>query len=219
MRGCLAHHGVLFLDELPEFRRNTLEVMRQPLEDGKVSIARAAMSVTFPAQFLLVGAMNPCPCGYYGSTVRECRCGPVVVQKYRQRISGPLLDRIDIHVEVPAVELRELRSKEAGESSASILARVERARAIQTERFKKERGVYTNSAMGPRLIKKHCELAADAAQELEQAMLSMNLSARAHDRILKVARTLADLAGREGITMDDVFAAVQFRTLDRNMWV
>jgi magnesium chelatase family protein len=215
----LAHHGVLFLDELPEFRRNTLEVMRQPLEDGKVTISRAAASLTFPARFLLVGAMNPCPCGYYGSTARECRCGAILVQKYRQRLSGPLLDRIDIHVEVPTVELKELRSTEAGESSASILQRVEQARAVQAERFKKERGIFTNSAMTPRLIKKHCELDASAAQELEQAMHSMQLSARAHDRILKVARTLADLAARERVTVDDVFAAVQFRTLDRSQWM
>ena len=163
----LAHNGVLFLDELPEFRRSTLEVMRQPLEDGKVTITRAAGSVTFPAGFMLVAAMNPCPCGYYGDTKRECRCGVQTVQRYRQRISGPLLDRIDIHVDVPTVEYKELSSAASGESSATVRERVEKARAIQTERFKKDKGVHTNSQMSSRLIKKHCELDAEGAQILE----------------------------------------------------
>jgi magnesium chelatase family protein len=190
----LAHNGVLFLDELPEFRRSTLEVMRQPLEDGKVTIARAVATVTFPAQFMLVAAMNPCPCGYYGDLKRECRCGPVVIQKYRQRISGPLLDRIDLHVEVPAVEYKTLSSTEQSESSESIRERVEKARGAQRERYAKERGIHTNSAMTPRLIRKHCELDTDGAGFLEHAMTNMNFSARAHDRILKVSRTLADRA-------------------------
>jgi magnesium chelatase family protein len=215
----LAHHGVLFLDELPEFRRNTLEVLRQPLEDGKVTIARAAATVTFPAAFMLVAAMNPCPCGYYGDTRKECRCGTTLVQKYRQKISGPLLDRIDIHVEVPAVDIKQLRSDQPAESSASIAARVERARAIQAERYKAERGIHTNSGMTPRLIKKHCQLDAESGMALDHAMQNMNLSARAHDRILKVSRTLADLAGRESIGMEDVCNAIQFRTLDRALWV
>jgi magnesium chelatase family protein len=215
----LAHHGVLFLDELPEFRRSTLEVMRQPLEDGKVTIARAAATVTFPAQFMLVAAMNPCPCGYYGDTRRECRCSPITVQRYRQKISGPLLDRIDIHVEVPTVEIKDLRSDVLSESSSSISARVERARAIQQERFKKERGVITNSAMPPRLIKKYCELDAEGGQSLEHAMTQMNFSARAHDRILKVARTLADLHESDRVLAQYVQSAIQFRTLDRNLWV
>ena len=215
----LAHNGVLFLDELPEFRRSTLEVMRQPLEDGKVTISRAAGSMTFPAQFMLVAAMNPCPCGYYGDVKRECRCGPAVIQKYRQRISGPLLDRIDLHVEVPLVEYKDLASKEVGESSEVIRDRVARCRAIQTERFKKDKDVHTNSAMTPRLIKKHCELDAEGAGYLEHAMGEMNFSARAHDRILKVARTIADMEGRDKISADNVLVAIGHRTLDRTMWV
>lgn len=214
----LAHHGVLFLDELPEFRRSTLEVMRQPLEDGKVTIARAAATVTFPAAYMLVGAMNPCPCGYYGSLKRECRCGPTVIQRYRQRISGPLLDRIDLHVEVPTIEYKELASKEATESSEVIRERVEKARVLQRERFKADRGMHTNSAMTPRLIRKHCELDAESAGYLEHAMTSMNFSARAHDRILKVARTLADLAGEEKIRGDQILEAINYRTLDRALW-
>jgi magnesium chelatase family protein len=215
----LAHNGVLFLDELPEFRRSTLEVLRQPLEDGKVTISRAAGTLTFPAQFMLVAAMNPCPCGYFGDVKRECRCGPTVIQKYRQRISGPLLDRIDLHVEVPLVEYKDLASKEAGELSTDIRARVERCRAIQTERFRKEKGIHSNSAMTPRLIKKHCELDAEAAGYLGHAMGEMNFSARAHDRILKVARTHADLEAREKISPNDVLQAISYRSLDRNLWV
>jgi magnesium chelatase family protein len=215
----LAHNGVLFLDELPEFRRSTLEVMRQPLEDGKVTITRAVGSVTFPAAFMLVSAMNPCPCGYYGDTKRECRCGVQTVQRYRQRISGPLLDRIDLHVDVPTVDYKELSSGAAGESSATIRERVERARHVQAERFAKDKGIHTNSAMTPRLIKKHCELDAEGAQFLEHHMTEMNFSARAHDRILKVARTLADLAGIEKINGNNVMEAVQYRTLDRRLWV
>lgn len=214
----LAHNGVLFLDELPEFRRNTLEVLRQPLEDGKVTISRAVGSVTFPAQFMLVAAMNPCPCGYYGDLKRECRCGPPVIQRYRQRISGPLLDRIDLHVEVPLVDYKALASHDGGESSQNVRQRVETARQVQQERFSKQAGVHTNSSMTPRLIKKHCELDSEAAGCLEHAMAEMNFSARAHDRILKVARTLADLAGMENIIADHVLEAISYRTLDRKMW-
>ncbi len=214
----LGHNGVLFLDELPEFRRSTLEVMRQPLEDGKVTIARAAATATFPAQFMLVAAMNPCPCGYYGDAKRECRCGPIVVQRYRQRISGPLLDRIDLHVDVPTVDIKALRDDTPSEASADIRVRVERVRAIQAERFAKDKGVHTNSAMSPRHIKKHCELDAEGAQIMEHSMGQMNFSARAHDRILKVARTLADLGGLEKISADNVAEAIQYRTLDRNLW-
>jgi len=214
----LAHNGVLFLDELPEFRRSTLEVMRQPLEDGKVTITRAAGSVTFPASFMLVAAMNPCPCGYYGDLKRECRCGSAVIQKYRQRISGPLLDRIDLHVDVPLVDYKTLTSTESAEPSTSIRERVERARAIQGERFAKEKGVHTNSAMMPRLMRKHCELDAEGSGYLEHNMTHMNLSARAHDRILKVARTLADLEGSERILGHHVLEAINYRTLDRAMW-
>ena len=215
----LAHNGVLFLDELPEFRRSTLEVLRQPLEDGKVTISRAAGSLTFPAEFMLVAAMNPCACGYFGDAKRDCRCGPTSVQKYRQRISGPLLDRIDLHIEVPLVDYKALSSAEVGESSAAIRVRVDNCRAIQAERFKKDPSVRNNSGMTPRLIKKHCVLDAEGAFFLERAMSEMNFSARAHDRILKVARTIADLAGHEHITSDAVLQAINFRTLDRNMWV
>lgn len=214
----LAHNGVLFLDELPEFRRSTLEVLRQPLEDGKVTISRAAGTVTFPAQLMLVAAMNPCPCGYYGDLKRECRCGPPVIQRYRQRISGPLLDRIDLHVEVPLVDYKALASQDGGESSQDVRQRVETARHVQQERFAAHAGIHANSAMTPRLIKKHCELDSEAAGCLEHAMAEMNFSARAHDRILKVARTLADLGGREKISADDVLEAVGYRTLDRKLW-
>lgn len=214
----LAHHGVLFLDELPEFRRSTLEVMRQPLEDGKVTIARAAATVTFPAQFMMVAAMNPCPCGYFGDLKRECRCGPVVTLKYRQRISGPLLDRIDLHVDVPTVEYKTIANRELTEGSDAIRERVEKARNIQRERFKSERGVHTNAAMTPRLIRRHCELDAEGSGFLEHAMNQMNLSARAHDRILKVSRTLADLEASEKLLSHHVLEAINYRTLDRAMW-
>ena len=215
----LGHNGVLFMDELPEFKRSTLEVLRQPLEDGKVTIARAAGTVTFPAQFMLVAAMNPCPCGYYGDLKRGCRCGVAVVLRYRQRISGPLLDRIDLHVDVPSVAYKELTTGDTGESSQMIRERVELCRAVQTERFKSDKGVNTNSAMTPRLIKKHCELDAEGGHFLEHSMGEMNFSARAHDRILKVARTLADLGGLDKISADNVLEAVQYRTLDRKLWV
>ena len=214
----LAHNGVLFLDELPEFRRSTLEVLRQPLEDGKVTISRAAGTVTFPAQFMLVAAMNPCPCGYYGDLKRECRCGPPMIQRYRQRISGPLLDRIDLHVEVPLVDYKALASHDGGEASEPIRKRIETVRQLQQERFAKQPGVHTNSSMTPRLIKKHCELDSEAAGCLEHAMAEMNFSARAHDRILKVARTLADLGGHDKIIADNVLEAIGYRTLDRKMW-
>ena len=214
----LAHNGVLFLDELPEFRRSTLEVLRQPLEDGRVTISRAAGTVTFPAQFMLIAAMNPCPCGYYGDTKRECRCGPPVIHRYRQRISGPLLDRIDLHVEVPLVDYKALSSHDGGEPSREVQQRVKKARDLQQERFTGHAGVHTNSAMTPRLIKKHCELDSEAAGFLEHAMGEMNFSARAHDRILKVARTLADLQGAEKISANNVLEAIGYRTLDRNLW-
>ena len=214
----LAHNGVLFLDELPEFRRSTLEVLRQPLEDGKVTIARAAGTVTFPASALLVGAMNPCQCGYFGDAKRACRCTSTMIQRYRQRISGPLLDRIDLHVDVPSVEYKDIANTEPGEPSAAIRARVEQARAIQAERFKDLKGIHTNSAMTPRLIKKHCALDAECSAIMEHAMGEMSFSARAHDRILKVARTLADLKGQEKIDADCLFEAVNYRTLDRNLW-
>ncbi len=213
----LAHHGILFLDELPEFRRQTLEVMRQPLEDGTVTISRAAGSFLFPARFLLVAALNPCPCGYYGDSKRECRCNPRQIENYRQRISGPLLDRIDLHVEVPLVDFRELSSEVTGEKSENIRDRVVAARQIQCERFQSTKTT-SNAAMPPRLVKQHCKLDSESSGYLEHAMEQMNFSARAHDRILKVARTLADLGGSPDIRANDVLEAIQYRTLDRKLF-
>ncbi|MES2708640.1 MAG: YifB family Mg chelatase-like AAA ATPase [Verrucomicrobiota bacterium] len=212
----IAHHGVLFLDELPEFNRATLEVMRQPLEDGKVTISRAAGSMTFPARFMLVAAMNPCPCGYYGDPKRECRCNPMQITRYRQRISGPLLDRIDIHVEVPNVDYRQISSTAPEESSETIRQRVIAARTRQQERYRSV-GLTSNSALTPRLMRQHCAIDSEASGLLENAMNNLNFSARAHDRILKVARTLADLAAVETITADHVLEAIQYRTLDRTL--
>ncbi|MEO8616390.1 MAG: YifB family Mg chelatase-like AAA ATPase, partial [Luteolibacter sp.] len=214
----LAHHGVLFLDELPEFRRQTLEVLRGPLEDFQVTISRAAGSLTFPSQFMMVAAMNPCPCGYYGDMKRECRCSTRQIENYRQKISGPLLDRIDLHVEVPLVDFRELSSNtNPGEKSEVIRSRVKAAREIQTERFKKSSNS-TNSAMGSRQVRQHCQLNAESNGYLEHAMEEMNFSARAHDRILKVARTLADLAGAIDIRPNDILEAIQYRSLDRKLF-
>jgi magnesium chelatase family protein len=213
----LAHHGVLFLDELPEFRRQTLEVMRQPIEDGEVTISRAAGTLTFPARFMLVAAMNPCPCGFHGDPKRECHCGPGKIEKYRQRISGPLLDRIDLHVEVPIVDFNELDSQaRPGESSSVIRARVAAARRIQQERFAGSR-CRTNAAMNPRQVNAHCRLDTESRHYLAHAMEEMNFSARAHDRILKVARTLADLAGSDNIRAQEILEAIQYRSLDRSL--
>lgn len=212
----LAHNGVLFLDELPEFDRSVLEVLRQPLEDKQVTISRAAMTLTFPALFMLVASMNPCPCGYFGSK-RECKCSGQQIQRYISKISGPLLDRIDIHVDVPAVEFKELRGKTApqGESSADIRERVDRAREIQLQRFISE-GIYSNSAMASRQIRKFCELDAPSETLLEKAMARQGLSARAHDRILKVARTIADLEGSANIQPNHIGEAIGYRSLDKN---
>lgn len=214
----LAHHGVLFLDELPEFDRNVLEVLRQPMEDERVTISRASMSLTFPASFLFVGAMNPCPCGNFGSA-QECRCSPIQIQRYIGRISGPLLDRIDIHIEVPAVKFQELRGRDLpdGEASEAIRERVVKARQTQLERFAGA-GVFSNSAMPPKLIRRHCELDAEAEKTLERAMTRQGLSARAHDRILKVARTIADLDSSEQIKLTHLSEAISYRSLDRNYW-
>ncbi|MFD2255215.1 YifB family Mg chelatase-like AAA ATPase [Luteolibacter algae] len=214
----LAHHGVLFLDELPEFRRQTLEVLRQPLEDRHVTISRAAGSLTFPSSFMLVTAMNPCPCGFYGDPKRQCRCSVRQIENYRQKISGPLLDRIDIHVEVPLVDFKELACEEVtGESSATIRGRVSAAREIQVGRFRKEK-ISTNSAMGAKQVRECCQLDSESRAYLEHAMEQMNFSARAHDRILKVSRTLADLAGKQNITGNEVLEAIQFRSLDRRLF-
>ena len=214
----LAHNGVLFLDELPEFDRSVLEVLRQPLEDKQVTISRAAMSLTFPALFTLVASMNPCPCGYFGSN-RECKCSPPQIQRYVGKISGPLLDRIDIHVDVPAVNFKELRGKgvPAGESSASIRERILKARQLQLRRFAGEK-VFSNAAMSSAQIRKYCHLNAESESLLERAMLRQGLSARAHDRILKVARTIADLETSENIEPTHIGEAIGYRSLDRNYW-
>ncbi|MFO7870400.1 MAG: YifB family Mg chelatase-like AAA ATPase [Kiritimatiellia bacterium] len=215
----LAHNGVLFLDELPEFHRNVLEVLRQPVEDGFVTISRAAASVTFPCSFMLVAAMNPCKCGYFGDSKRECRCSLRDVQNYRNRVSGPLLDRIDIHVEVPSMEYREMSGLAGGESSADIRRRVAAARRVQDERFKRRKKFHTNSVMRSRDLQKFCSLGDEAQGLLKMAITEMNFSARAYDRILKVSRTIADLEGCGDITPEHVSEAIQYRTLDRQLWV
>jgi magnesium chelatase family protein len=213
----LAHNGVLFLDEFPEFDRNVLEVLRQPVEDGKVTISRAAISLTFPAQFMLAAAMNPCPCGYWGSPTRQCTCTPAMIQRYVSKISGPLFDRIDIHIDVPSVRFRELTSDTLGESSRVIRERVVAARRRQFERYSGQ-GIYCNAQMTPRLIRKYCRVTDESQRLLENAIGRLGLSARAYDRILKVSRTIADLAGREHLESQDVSEAIQYRSLDRNYW-
>ena len=207
-----AHNGVLFLDEFPEFPRNVLELLRQPLEDGNVTIARCNLSLTFPSAFMLVSAMNPCPCGYHGDPSRECRCSPAMIQRYVSKISGPLLDRIDIHVEVPPVKYRELRSEGTAECSADIQCRVEVAREAQMARG------FPNALMPSNVIRKHCRLDEAGEKTLEAAVLRMGLSARAHDRILKVARTICDLAGEQDINVSHLAEAVQYRSLDHTYW-
>lgn len=216
----LAHYGVLFLDELPEFARNVLEVMRQPLEDGRVTISRSRMSVDFPASFMLVCAMNPCPCGNHGNPGAECTCTPLQIQKYMGKISGPLLDRIDIHVEVPAVKVAELAQKRPGEASAAIRERVVTARDVQLRRFsERQKHLYSNAAMQSRDIREFCRIDAAGEELLKMAMTKLGLSARAYDRILKVSRTIADLAGTEHIRTEHLSEAIQYRSLDRNLWM
>jgi magnesium chelatase family protein len=229
----LAHNGLLFLDELPEFPRNVLEVLRQPLEDGNVTIARASMSLSFPARFMLAAAMNPCPCGYFNDKSRECNCTPPMIQRYVSKVSGPLLDRIDIHIEVPAVQYKELRGGSAAEGSNEIRARVMAARELQKQRFAPAEGretrtrplgrsasqvVYANAQMTTQQVRVFCELSSDAERILERAMQQQGLSARAHDRILKVARTIADLEGMAEIAVKHIAEAIQYRTLDRSYW-
>ncbi|RMF54560.1 MAG: ATP-binding protein, partial [Calditrichaeota bacterium] len=215
----LSHHGVLFLDELPEFKKNVLEVMRQPLEDGRVTIARASLSITYPANFMLAAAMNPCPCGYYTDPNKECTCSPVQIQRYISRISGPLLDRIDIHIEVPAVRYQDLASESGGEKSEVIRERVQKAREIQLQRFKDSKHLFCNADMQSKDIRKHCQVDERGQQLLKMAITQLGLSARAYDRILKVARTIADLSGSETIEPEFISEAIQYRTLDRNLWV
>lgn len=214
----LAHNGVLFLDELPEFKRTVLEVMRQPLEDRIVSISRAKFSVEYPASFMLVASMNPCPCGYYNHPEKECVCSLGVVQKYLNRISGPLLDRIDLHVEVTPVSFNELSNKQTSESSSSIRKRVIKARRIQTDRFHDQDGIYCNAQMRTKELKSYCELNEAGNSLLKNAMDRLGLSARAYDRILKVGRTIADMEGSETIEAQHIAEAIQFRSLDRENW-
>jgi magnesium chelatase family protein len=215
----IAHNGVLFLDELPEFKRSTLEVLRQPLEDGHVTVSRAAGTITFPSEFMLVAAMNPCPCGYSGDLKRECRCSAVQVQRYRQRISGPLLDRIDLHIDVPSVDYREIASERAEEASTAIRDRIGQARERQQARFRKDNKTTCNARISSRAIRQHCKLDNDSQDLIRNAMTSLSLSARAYDRILKVARTIADLAGTEVIGPEHVSEAIQYRTFDRTLWI
>ncbi len=215
----LSHNGVLFLDELPEFKKSVLEVLRQPLEDEVVTISRATQSLEFPAKFMMIASMNPCPCGYYGSNVQghSCSCPIANIQRYRSRISGPLLDRIDIHIEVPAVKYDELSALPTGERSEIIRERVNRSRDVQLKRFGKER-IYSNSQMNPKQIRKYCELDEESKDLLKMAMEKKGLSARAYDRILKVSRTIADLEGSENIKSNHISEAVQYRSLDRKYW-
>ncbi|MFO8006135.1 MAG: YifB family Mg chelatase-like AAA ATPase, partial [Candidatus Brocadiia bacterium] len=212
----LAHHGVLFLDELPEFSRSALEALRQPLEDGRITISRAQMTVTYPSEFMLVAAMNPCPCGHYTNPKRECRCTPRQIESYRRRVSGPLLDRIDIHVDVPAVEYRDLATNRPAEPSSAVRERVVAARQRQRERFR-DAGVFTNARMQRRHIERWAQPDNDGQLLLRQAMDALGLSARAYHKILKTARTIADLEGEENVLSHHITEAVNYRTLDRRL--
>lgn len=213
-----SHFGVLFLDEFPEFRKNVIEVLRQPLEDSVVTVSRSKMTLSFPANFMLAAAMNPCPCGYYTDPSRDCHCNGNQIQKYMSKISGPLLDRIDIHIEVPAVKYKDLTSVHKGESSDAIRDRVIGARAIQQERFKDYKHIFNNADMGSREVRHFCHLDDAGAGLLKTAMTRLGLSARAYDRILKVSRTIADLEAEPHITAAHVSEAIQYRTLDRELW-
>jgi len=212
----LSHNGVLFLDELPEFKKNVLEVMRQPLEEGRVTISRALSSLTFPSSFMLIAAMNPCPCGFYTDANRECTCTMPQILRYRSKISGPLMDRIDIHVEVPAVKYRDLTGETSGEDSETIKARVNRAREVQRERFSGKK-IYSNAQMTSRHLKKFCQIGENSKKLLEQAIDKLGLSARAYTRILKIARTIADLEQVEDIAAQHISEAIQYRSLDRTL--
>lgn len=214
----LAHHGVLFLDELPEFKRTALEVMRQPMEERRVTISRARIAIDFPASFMLVASMNPCPCGFYNHPEKQCSCPPGTVGKYLNRISGPLLDRIDLHVEVTPVAFNELSAQESSEPSINIRERVIRARQIQAERYKNKPNIYANAQMNSADLKKICILNEDSKQLLKQAMQKLHLSARAYDRIIKVSRTIADLDKSDNIKTEHIAEAIQYRNLDREGW-
>ncbi len=213
----LAHNGVLFLDELPEFNKNTLEVLRGPLEDRVVTISRINATLSYPCNFMLVASMNPCPCGFYGSKEKECTCTPQAIQKYMGKISGPLLDRIDIQVEVTPVKYEKLQGNEKIETSAKIKERVDKARKIQQNRYK-ELEIHSNSQLTPTLIEKYCKLGEKEKQILKKAFDTLGLSARAHDRILKVARTIADLDEKENIEIAHITEAIQYRNLDKKYW-
>jgi magnesium chelatase family protein len=215
----LAHHGVLFLDEIAEFRREALEVLRQPLEDGLVTISRAAISLSYPANFMLASAMNPCPCGYHGDSSHECNCTPTQIQKYMSRLSGPLMDRIDIHIEVPAVNFKELSSDTCGEKSEIIRERVNTARRVQLERYKEMKGIFCNAHMEAKTIREICRIDEKAKSLLKMAITKQGLSARAYDRILKVARTIADLDASDNIDTPHIAEAIGYRSLDRNLWL
>ncbi len=215
----LAHNGVLFLDELPEFHKNVLEVLRQPLEDGSVTIGRAKVTLTYPARFMLAAAMNPCPCGYFTDPYHECRCTPVQIQHYRAKISGPLLDRIDIHIEVPSLKYDELKSAQTGESSEEIRKRVDKAREIQLERFKEgRRKIFCNAHMESKDIRRFCPIDEESQNLLRTAIEKFGLSARAYDKILKVARTIADLESSKDIKVQHIAEAIQYRSLDKDVW-
>ena len=215
----LAHNGVLFLDELPEFHRHVLEVLRQPLEEGEITISRAVRTLTFPSQFMLAAAMNPCPCGYWNSILKECVCTPPQIQHYLSKISGPLMDRIDLHIDVPEVNYKELIKDPSGESSQVIARRVNKARHLQLRRFRSSQtSIFCNAQMGPAQIRKHCVLEEPTKRLLEKAIQKLGFSARAYDRILKMARTIADLADSKKISSEHVSEAIQYRSLDRNFW-
>ncbi len=213
-----AHHGVLFLDELPEFKKNVLEVLRQPLEDAKVTVSRSKLSLEFPANFMLASAMNPCPCGFYTDPNKECTCAPPQIQRYMAKISGPLLDRIDIHIEVPAVKYKELSANTKSEPSSEIRKRVINARNIQYKRFEKTKHIYNNRDMGSKEVRQFCKLDSAGSDLLKMAMTKLGLSARAYDRILKVSRTIADLDESENILPQHISEAIQYRSLDRELW-
>lgn len=214
----LSHNGVLFLDELPEFKRTVLEVMRQPMEERRVTISRAKISIDYPANFMLVASMNPCPCGYYNHPEKECVCGPGIVQRYLSKISGPLLDRIDLHVEVVPVSFDEMTGKRKAETSEDIRERVMKAREIQSKRFENQKEIYSNAMMPSNMVKEVCEINEAGRTLLKTAMERLGLSARAYDRILKVSRTIADLAGTETIRTEHLAEAIQYRSLDREGW-